>query len=117
MANHQRDPEKEAYWREVMERQRSSGLSVREFCRREGLSEPSLHAWRRTIARRDGSARPAKPRRAAPAFVPLVVKESPPRDTSIALELAGGCVLKFAGPMAAEQLAELVLALQGRNSR
>src|SRR5688572_14712818 len=51
MANHQRDPAKEAYWGEVIERQASSGLSMREFCRHEGVAERSLHAWGRTIGR------------------------------------------------------------------
>lgn len=114
MANHQRDPAKEAYWREVIKRQALSGLSMREFCRREGVAETSLHAWRRTIARRDGIA--TKPRTPKPAFLPVVVKESSARETSIALELTGGCVLKFAGPVAAEQLADLVLALAKRGS-
>lgn len=113
MANNQRDPAKEAYWREVIERQASSGLSMRAYCRREGIAETSLHAWRRTIARRDGRVvAPKKPSK--PAFVPLVVNELPPCETSIALELTGGCVLKFAGPVAAEQLADLVLALAKR---
>lgn len=113
MANHQRDPAKEAYWREVIKGQALSGLSMREFCRREGVAETSLHAWRRTIARRDGkSAASKKP--AKPEFLPVVVAEPQPRETSIALELTGGCVLKFAGPVAAEQLADLVLALAKR---
>ena len=47
-----RDGEKERFWREVIRRQRHGGLSVRGFCREEGLSEPSFHAWRRELARR-----------------------------------------------------------------
>lgn len=115
MANNQRDPAKEAYWREVIERQASSGLSMRAFCRREGVAETSLHAWRRTIARRDGKAVASK-KPPKPAFVPIVVTEPKSPETSIALELTGGCVLKFAGPLATEQLADLVIALAKRGS-
>jgi len=49
-----RSQAKEKLWRERLSRQQSMGISVREFCRREGLSEPSMYGWRREIARRDG---------------------------------------------------------------
>ena len=41
-----------ARWRERIGRWRSSGLSVAEFCRREGISEPSFFAWRKRLAGR-----------------------------------------------------------------
>lgn len=55
MANSKRSAEKEAFWRMAIEEQAGSGLSVREFCRREGIAEPSFYTWRREIRRRDGS--------------------------------------------------------------
>ena len=39
MAKHQRDPAKEAHWRKILQRFSASGLTVREFCRRERLAE------------------------------------------------------------------------------
>lgn len=36
-------------WRERFERQRSSGLSVAEFCRQEGLSPHGFYVWRRRL--------------------------------------------------------------------
>ena len=48
-----RDLERERAWREVMDRQRLSGLSVRGFCQRELVSEASFYAWRRELLRRD----------------------------------------------------------------
>ncbi|MFN0134571.1 MAG: IS66 family insertion sequence element accessory protein TnpA [Phycisphaerae bacterium] len=104
---------KERRWRELVRRQAASGLSVRAFCRRERLSEPSFHVWRRTIRQRDGATMPRRTTQTA-AFVPAVVTSGPPHKTSIALELPGGGVLRFLGPTATEQLAELVVALQAR---
>jgi transposase-like protein len=49
-----RDGAKEAYWREQVERQVRSGLSVRAFCRERDLAENSFYAWRRELAVRDG---------------------------------------------------------------
>lgn len=48
-----RDFEKEQAWRAVMKRQGQSGLSIRAFCRRESISEPSFYAWRRELLQRD----------------------------------------------------------------
>jgi len=38
-----------AQWRERLERQRKSGLSIAEFCRREGLSAVTFQTWRRKL--------------------------------------------------------------------
>lgn len=110
MARHQRDPAKEASWRGVFKRFASSGVSVREFCRREQLTESAFYAWRRTISERDDIRSPG------PVFVPAIVTPSP-SEPSLALEFPGGCVLRFAGPRAAEHLADLILALQTRSAR
>lgn len=48
-----RDPVKERFWRRVVRRRQRSGLTVREFCRDEGVAESSYHYWRRELARRD----------------------------------------------------------------
>ena len=45
--------EKEEFWRLVIEEQGASGLSVRAFCEREGVSEPSFYAWRKRLRDRD----------------------------------------------------------------
>ena len=110
MANNQRDPEREQYWRAVLKRHAASGLNVREFCRREQLAETSFFAWRRTIRQRDGEVKSSD----GPAFVPAVVTDTPPRDTSIVLELGSGRALKLPESISAERLAQLVHALEVR---
>lgn len=72
-----RDAAKHRFWEGCIGRWRKSGLSVREFCRRESLSEPLFYSWRRELARREQCepdprqlSRP-KPRRAT--FVPIEV--------------------------------------------
>jgi len=113
MANCERDSAKEQVWREAVQRHATSGLSVRAFCRQEGLGEASFYAWRRTIGERD--AHRAKP--SAPAFVPAVVTSAVASDSSITLELAGGRVLRLPASLPAERLAELVAALEARDRR
>jgi hypothetical protein len=43
------NPQLASLWRERVERQRRSGLSILEFCRREGFSAGSFHAWKRRL--------------------------------------------------------------------
>jgi transposase len=111
MAKHQQDPAKEAYWRQVLKRFAASGLSVREFCKREQLTESQFYAWRRTIGERDDA------RTSGPAFVPAAVTKEAAHGSSIAIELSSGCVLRFSGAHGIEQLADLVIALQARHER
>ena len=53
MSKRERNTEREAFWRLALSEQRASGLSVRAFCRREGLSQGSWKAWRRTLAEQE----------------------------------------------------------------
>jgi hypothetical protein len=51
-----RDREKERQWRKRLADHRASGLSVRAFCRRDGLREAQFYWWQRELARRDQEA-------------------------------------------------------------
>ena len=42
MAASKRDPAKEALWQKTLQRFASSGLSVPEFCKREGVTESAF---------------------------------------------------------------------------
>lgn len=111
MANTKRDATKEAFWRDAIRRQATSGLSVREFCRRQCLSEPSFYERRRTYQERD-ARRSTDP----PAFVPVIVRDKRPTETTSAtglvLELRGGRLLRLPDSMPAGRVAELLRALE-----
>ena len=57
-----RDPHKEQQWRQHIRDWQGSGLSIRAFCDRRGLSQPSFYAWRSELQRRDSDQ---------PLFVPI----------------------------------------------
>lgn len=115
MANKQRDMAKEARWRETIEQQVASGLTVRALCQREGLTESSFHAWRRTIAQRDREGQPEEEPN-EPAFVPVVVTEDVPVRDSIQIELTGGLTVKLPATIATEWLVDLVAKLQAKTA-
>jgi len=68
------DPNREHTWRQRHQRQSSSGLSVSEFCAREGISAAAFYAWKKRLAVRSLATLP-KP----PLFVPLDFDSSPRR--------------------------------------
>ena len=49
------DTDQQQFWQMVLETFKSSGLSIRQFCKQEGLSEPSFYAWRKRLTQVDES--------------------------------------------------------------
>ena len=69
-----RDPARERFWRRTIRDQQRSGLSVRDFCKREGLNDGAFRWWRRELPRRDqetSTAPRGEPTEAAPVFLPV----------------------------------------------
>jgi hypothetical protein len=64
------DPTVEALWRRRLRQQPDSGLTIHQFCNREGISTASFHAWKRRLALR--AAFFTTPSTAS-AFVPVTV--------------------------------------------
>jgi hypothetical protein len=89
MAHHQRDSKRERTWRRHVAEQRASGQTIRAYCDAHHIRETSFYFWRQEIAKRDREAAAAS--KAAPAFVPVAVIDTPaPCDTRIDVRLAGG---------------------------
>ena len=65
-----RSSERERFWRRQVSSQAASGLSVREYCRRERLSEASFYAWRRELPRRRSTCQKSRPAGAAHSAYP-----------------------------------------------
>jgi hypothetical protein len=109
-------------WRQRLQRQQESGLSITEFCRRENLSRQGFHLWKRKLpratsrrqaphqagmavpsAKRRGGVRPARASRgqASPTspsqprgFLQLPVAATRPSPWS-ELALADGTVIRL----------------------
>jgi hypothetical protein len=106
-----KNPDLEHTWRQRLQRQSTSGLSIAAFCAREGVSCSSFQAWRRRLA---AQARPACPE--PPLFVPLRLDPHPPQDGQVAfrgveLELPHQVRLRFDAPPEPEWLGRVVAAL------
>jgi transposase-like protein len=126
------DQELRRAWLDRLIRQGASGATVAEFCRREGISEPSFYSWRKRLGRGAGSQRRAPARRgggrgAKPAaaaveprvrFVQVPLAASP-RPAVVELTLADGTLIRVPehADGALERILGLLLARVGGDAR
>lgn len=106
-----RDPGLERAWRQRLERQSQSDLSISAFCAREKVSSSSFHAWKRRLVARLSPVRPV-----SPLFVPLHIAPLSREDGrsprhGIELELPHQVRLRFDSPPDPEWLGRVVAAL------
>ena len=101
-------------WRDLIRRQRASGLSVAGFCRQNGVAGSSFFAWKRKSG----------PSLAAPAFIEATVaprpswprSATPPQGRSarcIEVRLRGGRRVRVWRGFDRGLLAEVIAVLEG----
>lgn len=113
--------EKELRWRDILRRQTGSGLSIRQFCAKERVSEPSFYAWRKKLRGRVSrkassrtSSRQVDDARNGRAFIPLKLL-----DASSALEVIHplGYRVRVSGEVNVTALQHVLDVLDGRRDR
>jgi transposase-like protein len=100
---------KQTHWLDLVQRWQCSNLTVREFCRRHQLSEPSFYSWRRVLRERglvDKFASPVKS-----SFVKLAL-DAEPATASVVEVVLGRRVLRVRPAFDADMLLELVRLLE-----
>ncbi len=122
-----RDPAKEKLWRATIRRHQESGLSVRDFCQREGLKDSSFLRWRRELNRRDREKTPDQPKSAtkgptdpwgSPVFLPVHVVDAdrlPSRPAPpIEIVLDSGPTVRVPAGFDPRTLGDILAVLGGR---
>lgn len=88
----------EAAWRELFSRQAVSGMTVVEFCRREGINKNVFHRWRVALlgtgAR--GVVSGVVARSEPSSFIDLGALSAPSAHWEVRLDLGQGMVLSVA---------------------
>jgi transposase-like protein len=122
MEKSKRRIENEEFWRLALQEQKSSGLSIRAFCRRESLSEPSFYAWRRRIAKRDGGAtaigrQPAQDNNRSTKLLPVALideqrsQAEPVGSQRLEITTPAGLTIRFGDSLSAERLLDLLASV------
>lgn len=93
-----RDAAKERFWRRVIDGFDPARSTVREWCAKQDVSEPSFYAWRRELTARD-----------AVRLVPIEVASSS-EPATVVIELHGGLRLS----VSVERLNEVLDVLAAR---
>ena len=123
--------EREHVWRERIEWQPWSGLTVAECCEEAGVSVASFYRWKKLLTelqdpRRLRSTQRTKVQASSPAtrasqFVPIAQRHSsrspgPPQSiasnhgSSMRIELPNGVLIHVAGDLDGERLGDLIIA-------
>jgi transposase-like protein len=96
---------KEQQWRRWIGQWQRSGLTIRAFCQRHNLSQPSFYAWRREIQHRDATAGTLVP-------VQLVGDDEPDSASTFEVVLPSGPTLRVPPRFEVATLRQLLAVLQ-----
>jgi transposase-like protein len=103
---------KQARWLDLVQRWQRSKLTVREFCQRQQISEPSFYSWRRVLRERGLVGEPTRPAKLmTPPFVKLTLDARPTTVSAVDLVL-GQRVLRVRPGFDPAMLLELVRLLE-----
>jgi transposase-like protein len=126
--------ERERFWRDLIERQPASGMSIAQFCKQSGVSANSYFVWKRRLRPQNGQAHRGRPTSrsrtrssassarsshravAARPLVPVRLIADPvprhaPHAGAIEVEWPNGLVLRVPGGSDTNTLRDLVKAL------
>ena len=122
--------EREQVWREWIEWQQWSGLTVAEYCKETGVSVASFYRWKKLLTEPQGPRRrrsthrtevqASGPEKQASLFVPIAVRDSsaslsPPQSIasghglSMRLKLPNGVVIHVSDNPDAQRLGDLII--------
>lgn len=111
-----KDLELERLWKQRLRRHSTSGLSVTEFCAREGVSSPAFSYWKRRLA-----AAACAAEQPPPLFVPLHLdgqrRDRGSAGVRVEILLPHRVRLRFDSPPEPEWLGRVVAALAGLTGR
>jgi hypothetical protein len=97
-----RDPRREQFWRKAVAGWNKSGLSVRAYCSQRDLREANFYAWRRELAKRDGTMAPAL------KFLPVHFRA----EAIVEIAIPNGTVVRVPAGVEVAIVAALIAALR-----
>ena len=102
------DTDQPQFWQMVLETFKSSGHSIRQFCRQEGLPEASFYSWRKKITKTltsDSDKEAIKPK----PFIQVSLPKA--KSGGLELVLVSGQTLRIPSGMDRQTLIHVLSAL------
>jgi len=118
-----RNEDRRAEWRARFARWLQSGLSIRSFCLRENVSEPSFYQWRKRLRASETTERQVPGRDAGASrsatFLPieLIGGGAAADPTCIEIRLLSGVTVRVPEGVTESRLHALVRLLRGDDAR
>ena len=106
------ETDQQQFWKMVIETWQSSGLSVRQFCKKESLSEPSFYSWRKKLTGAD-SQQDNQHESEPSAFIEVAIPQN--NSPVIELLLTCGSVLKIPAGVDDKTLTTVISILHQTN--
>ncbi|MEL6897705.1 MAG: hypothetical protein AAFP90_16515 [Planctomycetota bacterium] len=110
-----RSTDKQDFWRWVIAEQRRSGLTIKAFCKQQGLSEPSFYGWRRRLEGRRHVPRAGEKNLQEMIPVSVVGKsDEQDKDSASKLEVISPSGFRFTMPdhVCVDRVAKLAVAIE-----
>jgi hypothetical protein len=115
------DSDRGAFWRELIERRRHSGLSVAQFCAEVGVSPASFYQWQRKLGAATAESNTRRDRQATSQLIPVhIVPDAPARHGTagrLEVELPGEIRLRIPAGCDAATLQRVLSMLLNNGSR
>ncbi|MCE5340154.1 MAG: hypothetical protein LLF92_03390 [Planctomycetaceae bacterium] len=108
------DTDQQQFWQMAIETWKSSGLSVRQFCANEKITEASFYSWREKLTcGGNNENKHDKPKFSESEFIEVTI----PQNNSAAIELllTSGSVLKIPAGIDAKTLTTIISVLHQTN--
>lgn len=103
------DTDQQQFWQMVLDTFKSSGLSIRQFCKQEGLSEPSFYAWRKRLTQVDESDADKEAVCQPDPFIQVSLPTE--QHGGLELVLSSGNTLRISSPADSQTLTTVLSAL------
>jgi transposase-like protein len=111
--------ERKRFWRDLVERQPTSGLNIARFCADAGISQNAFYVWRKRLLKTPQQDRAAMARRnhrrkkaVAKSLVPVRVipdvSHQPPTAKAIEIAWPNGLVLRIPSGCDSQTLREVI---------
>jgi hypothetical protein len=98
------------FWQSSIKKWRKSGLSVRQFCKDQDLSEPSFYFWRRKLIKTGAAEADGQKDKKPSAFIEVSIPDG--NLSTLELVLTSGNVLKIGSSVDSRALNNVLSVLR-----